>query len=59
MKGKHSFCGRGILFDHLYASEDANTDGIFIGDAIWNQAATTPTVMFWVSSSSASICGTF
>jgi hypothetical protein len=47
MKGKHSFCGRGILFDHLYASEDANTDGIFIGDAIWNQAATTPTVMFW------------
>ncbi|MGC2014889.1 MAG: hypothetical protein WA274_08655 [Candidatus Acidiferrales bacterium] len=47
MKGKHSFCGRGILFDHLYASEDANSDGIFIGDAIWSQAATTPRVMFW------------
>ena len=47
MKGKHTFCGRGILFDHLYASDAANSNGIFIGDAIWDQAATTPTVMFW------------
>jgi hypothetical protein len=47
MKGKHTFCGRGILFDHLYASDASNSDGIFIGDAIWDQAATTPTVMFW------------
>lgn len=47
--GKHSWTGRGVLFDQLYSGGDATCIEIEIGDLIWNQQATTPTFMFWGS----------
>lgn len=45
-RGKHTFTGRTILFDHLYA-ETPQTLSVKIGDFLWNQAASTPMVMCW------------
>jgi hypothetical protein len=46
-RGQHTFTGRGILFDHLFASGASHTLGVKIGDFIWNQAASTPMIMCW------------
>jgi hypothetical protein len=46
MCGAHTLCGRGVLFDSFGAT--TGEGAIFsLGDAIWDQAATTPTFMFW------------
>lgn len=45
-KGKHTFNGRGILFDH-YWSVSPQTYSVKIGDILWNQAGSTPMVMCW------------
>ena len=46
MKGTHTFLGRGILFDHTNSTQPISNN-IKIGDLLWIQANTTPTIMFW------------
>lgn len=47
MRGKHSWTGRGILFDHKWATGSEYTHQITIGDMMWIQLPVTPTIMFW------------
>jgi hypothetical protein len=49
IRGANTGLGRGILFDSFSANTGSGT--IFeIGDSLWQQGASTPTVMFWGNS---------